>query len=243
MRFISALLVALVARSSLRAQTTLANLAGNYATSGTLTDSYGTGTWTYEASTTANPADGSVTALTYGSVGNAGNPGYGDSGNGYNVPGVSNARLFGDGATPAANQLAWHPGGASPTFTVIQWTAGAGESGLIDITGAFSRVGEPGGHPDFSIYVNGVLAYSETYISSGTTDSFDLSTYSIAPGETVDFVLGPGANGYAGDESLISASIMSAVPEPATYALILGGCTFGLAGWRESKRRRGETLS
>jgi len=77
--------------------------------------------------------------------------------------------------------------------------------------GAFSRVGEPGGHPDFSIYVNGILAYSATFVSSGTTDLFDLPTYSIAPGETVDFVLGPGSNGYAGDESLISAS----APPPA----------------------------
>jgi len=216
---------------------TLANVAANYQTSGTITDTFGTGTWLYYASTNVNPSSGTLTALTFQSVGNAGNSGYGYSSGGFQVPAVSSSRLFSDGAVPTSNvQLAWHPGPGSPVYTVLRWTAGAGESGSVVIAGNLSRVGEPGGDVDFHIYANGVSVFSSGNLTSGTT-SFS-QTVSIGSGQFVDFVLGYGSsNSYGGDESLISATI-TAVPEPASTALLSGAVIFGLTVVRYVRRRR-----
>src|SRR3954471_15306326 len=121
-----AAILSLLGPTPARAQTIFADIAGDYATTGTLIDTSGTGTWTYYASTTATA--GTLTALTYRSIGNAGNSGYGLASGSFSVPAVSDARLFGDGAVPSANQLAWHPGNGSPEFTVLRWTAGVGET-------------------------------------------------------------------------------------------------------------------
>jgi hypothetical protein len=237
---IALLVVVALAAPSATAQTVLANAAANYRTSGTMTDSFGTGTWTYFASTTANPGAGSLTALTYSAVGNAGNSGYGYAPlGGYRVPAISNGKLFVDGVTPTANvELAWHPGPASPVYTVMRWTAGAGEGGLVQISGYLTRTGEPSGDVDFRIFVNGVLAHGTINLSgSGTSNTFSLN-YTVAAGQTVEFVLGNGlSNGYGGDESRISATI-TAVPEPATSALLAGAAIIGIVVFRSRRQRR-----
>ncbi len=214
------------------AQTVLADIAGNYATTGTLTDTHGTGTWAYYASTAAT--GGTLTALTYGAIGTADNSGYGLDSGSYSVPGVANASLFGDGATPAVNQLAWHPGDSAPEFTVLRWTAGVGEAGSIRLEGAFSKMDEPSGTVDFFIFVNGVQAYAQTGVETGSIHSYDF-TANILTGQSVDFVLGANVDGFGGDESLISGTITSAIPEPSTYAALAGLAALGLAMWR--KRR------
>ena len=226
----------LFAAASARAQVTLADVRANYATSGTLADTFGTGTWTYYASTTADPSAGTLTALSYQSIGNAGNNGYGDSATGgYAVPAVSNLPIFGDGAATGTDSLAWHPGNGSPEYTVIRWTAGTGEAGAIHLQGTFSGVGEPGGATEFYVFVNGVQAYGQPATGGGRSYTYDL-TASIASGESVDFVLGNGGNGYGGDESLISGTVSSAIPEPAAYGVCAGLATLGLVALR---RRRG----
>ena len=233
------LLAAALAPTTAHAQTILANAAADYRTSGTITDTFGTGTWTYFASTTANPSSGTLTALTFGSVGNAGNSGYGYAPlGGFRVPAISNGKLFSDGVTPTANvELAWHPGPSSPVYTVMRWTAGAGEGGLVQISGYLTRTGEPNGDVDFRIFVDGVLAHGTINLSgTGTSNTFSLN-YTVSAGQTVEFVLGNGVSGgYGGDESRLSASI-SAVPEPSTSTLIAGLVIGGLFAFRTYRQR------
>lgn len=219
---------------SVHAQTVLADIAGNYATSGPLTDSYSTGTWNYYASTAAT--GGTLTALTYGPVGSLDTAGYGLSGGLLSMPAVANAQFFGDGAAPAAHQLSWHPGNSEPAFTVIRWTAGAGEAGAIRLLGEFSRMGEPNGNVDFFIFVNGTPSYAQSSIGMNQAFTFDF-TSTIATGQYVDFVLSNGTGGFGGDESLISGTISSAIPEPSTYAMLAGVLALGVVMIRRRTKK------
>ncbi len=221
------------------AQTLLANVAANYRTSGTISDSYGSGVWNYYASTTVNPNSGTLTGLTYRSVGNGGNMGYGYAPSGsYSVPAVSNGKLFVDGATPiAGTELAWHPNNGSPVYTVLRWTAGAGEAGTATIAGYLSKTGEPGGTVDFHVFVNGVEELTFSSLTGTTSQNFSVARY-VNVGDTISFVLGNGSNGYGGDESRISATITSSIPEPATVAALCGVVALGAVAWRRRSARR-----
>jgi hypothetical protein len=229
---------------ALRAQIVLADIRGDYATTGfPLSDSFGTGSWTYYASTTLNPSSGTLTQLSFTSAsnfGNHGNSGYANTGHtdsGFLVPAVANVPIFIDGATPNASQLAWHPANSSPSFVTLRWTAGTGEAGVLQVAGAFSRVGEPSGSVDFAIFADGVQIFSSLGVGTGNTIPFNLTSVSITAGQSVDFVLGPNG-GFGADESLISGTISSTVPEPATGAAICGTIVLLTVGARVFLRRR-----
>ncbi|WP_438481808.1 PEP-CTERM sorting domain-containing protein [Oleiharenicola lentus] len=225
-----ATLLAVIGTPSTRAQTVLADLAGNYASSGTLTDTLGTGTWNYYASSAAT--GGVLTALTYGPVGGDSAMGYGIPDSGYSLPAVSSTTLFSDGALPASNQLAWHPGADSTEFIVLRWTAGAGAAGPIRLEASVSKMGEPDGVVDFFIFVNGVQSITQIGITQGTFFAYDFTT-DILEGQTVDFVLGSSNGTYAADETLVSGTISSAIPEPSTYAVLAGLAALGLVALRK----------
>ena len=201
-----------------------------------ISDSAGLGHWNYGQTT--DPVGGSVLLLTYTSsmLNTGGTPGYASTttkySNFYAIPALSNAKLFGDGADPSANELSWH--GFNANFADVRWTAGAGEAGQVRISGAWDRVGEPAsGAPSFFIYVDGVQKASASTVGSGTVIPFDL-TVPISVGSRVDFLSG---NASGGAESRFSAQISVVVPEPSTLALLAAG-GLGLLGWARQRRRR-----
>jgi hypothetical protein len=56
-----------------------------------------------------------------------------------------------------------------------------------------------------------------------TTTTYSSGTLALGMGDTIDFLVGNGANTYVNDHTAINAQIM-AVPEPSTLALLaLGG--------------------
>jgi hypothetical protein len=225
---------------SVQAQVTLADIRGDYGTTGVpLPDTFGTGTWNYFASTTQNPASGTLTQLIYSAdvFGDDSKIGYAHPTNrdaGFALPAIASTRIFSDGATPGGTQLAWHAGDF--LYTVIRWTAGTGEAGPIQITGALSRVGEPIlGTADFSIYVNGVQAFDLATTVSGNSYGFDFAS-TIVTSQSVDFVVGRGAS-FGGNEALISGTI-SSIPEPTSYAALAGLTMLGFVLWRRRVGRR-----
>jgi hypothetical protein len=214
----------------------LADVRGNYLANHSLplTDTAGTGSWSYYSSAILTPTSpSSRTTLSWVAATSGGhNAFYGTSG-ANNVPAVAGTTsAFLDGKTPLSNQIAWHPGPSLDSD--IEWTAGAGETGVLTLSGDFSRIGEnaihsppggasttTGGLVNFTIYVNGVSEFSETGVKAGQSDPFSF-TFTSALNTKVDFVLSEDGTSYSYDESLLSAQIIAA-PEPRTWAMMVCG--------------------
>jgi hypothetical protein len=225
----------------------LANASSDYA-AGTinsvmtpLSDTHGTGTWTYDlayVNTTSSPtAVGSPELLTYenNTVGGS-TPYYGTTAsNSYHVidlPAISNGQIFPDSPAPAAGFLEMHPGGGAAA-TMLEWTAGADEIGTLKLTFDLSRLGvgsgglvPPQGHDDFTVYRNGSLLYSDYSMFIGTDTGLVTKILTgVTAGTKLDFVLSS-TNGVLGfNLGYLNAQIsqVSDVPEPGTWALMLGG--------------------
>ena len=207
-----------------------------------LSDTQGTGTWTYDlgfVNSTSNPTSFSgnelLTYINNNVNGDAGgDPYYGTtSSNSYNViglPSVSNSRIFDDSPAPAAGYLEVHPGSENAA-TVVEWTAGADEIGTLQLMFDLSRVGVNGngagdgqGYDDFTVYQNGSLLYSNYAMFIGSDTGMQTFTLTgVTDGTKLDFVSSAtsGALGY--NLGYLNAQISEvAVPEPATWALMLG---------------------
>jgi hypothetical protein len=237
----------------------LADAAANYqagtidAVMTPLTDTHGTGTWTYNSvfvDSDTNPTSISNPAiLTYEANTEGGSqPYYGTNGN-YsnsiiNLPAVSSGQIFTDSPAPGADFLEIHPSQGT-NAGALEWTAGAGETGNLVVTFDLSRVGvgndgiQPGqGLDDFIVLRNGTSIYSEDNLTIGSdTGAVSLALTGVTLGTQLDFVVSAG-NGVLGyNLSYLSADISEA-PEPATWALmILGGLVF-FAGTRRLASRR-----
>jgi hypothetical protein len=247
----------------------LADAAANYS-AGTIgdamtpvSDGHG-GTWAYDLAFVNNTATPTAISgkeiLTYqaNSVGGS-TPYYGTTGsNSYSVislPIVSNGVIFPDSPSPAAGPgsdfLELHPGGDNAAV-VVEWTAGAGETGNVKLTFDLSRsYGNPppsqgpvgsAGYDDFGVYRGATKLYgnNDMYIGPGTglnTDTGVVTEYltGVTIGTKIDFVLSAdeGVLGY--NLGYLSAQI-SEVPEPGTWALVLGGVVFLITLQRVRRR-------
>jgi len=179
--------------------------------------SNGCGHWNYYQSDNANPTLGALGLLSWQSIGNAGNSGYGGTAtwSGFKFPCVGASKIFGDGAAPAADQVTWHPYVGGQPYAVLRWTAGAAESGLIKIEGAIDRTLEGGnGYDSFAVFVNGVSQFSVASLHNGESSAFSFSL-TVSAGQNVDFVLG--ANSFAANEAKLSATISVPGQDTVTY--------------------------
>lgn len=116
------------------------------------------------------------------------------------------------------------PGGAFDEFSIIRFTAPA--AGNYTYTANFLSVDS--GTKNVWVFHNADQLHADTI--SGAGASSDFGSLTLAPGDTVDIVVGP-AGGYQNDATGISF-VVEAVPEPSAVAL------FGLTGLGLAVRRR-----
>jgi hypothetical protein len=128
------------------------------------------------------------------------------------------------------------PGNAPTNLdSTVRFTAPT--AGLYTVTLTFSD-GTPGtATTDVHLVENGTSLFSGTITPGPTTATYSTPTpLTLAFGATLDFVVGNGGNGYGGDTTSLVATITE-IPEPSTYALMLGGLAFlGLCVRRKTLR-------
>ena len=188
----------------------------------------GTGEWRYVASDTSNPTlDGSLDLLWWTNT----TPRYL-----FPTGGGSQNQVIGDHPAITSDEVLIQVSSPSPRFTVLRWTAGAGDAGMFDIAGNIRHipVAGTGDGSTFEIFVDGVSIFSQFLIPNDSVGvGFNLSP-TIGVGSTVDFVLGPNGND-SWDLPALQATI-SGVPEPSTLAL-LGIGTLGLLAYNRRRKR------
>ncbi|CAM3154392.1 hypothetical protein SPAN111604_06990 [Sphingomonas antarctica] len=128
-----------------------------------------------------------------------------------------------------ATSILQHPG-QSGQYSILRITLGAGST--YTINGGYGN--GDNASTDVHVLANGASLFSGAINGGGSSSNFSLKQY-FAAGTTIDFAVGNGGNGYNNDSTLLSASVAS-VPEPASWAMMLGG--FGLIGAATRRRVR-----
>jgi hypothetical protein len=127
-----------------------------------------------------------------------------------------------------------------PDVLVARWVAGAGEAGLVDITGDVRGLANNslGAGANMLIYVDGVSVFDVivTGEGPGSVKNFDLSAVAINSGSTVDFVVDDlGANTF--DFIGLTATVQTnSIPEPGCIGF-LALATFGVGCFTRRRRR------
>lgn len=211
----------------------IADLRGDYDTpssphadgqtaAGKIPDAAGVGSWSFFARDVAAPG-GTESALTYTTAGNAvRNPNsYVHNPGSFNLPGISGSQLIygaGNGAN-GAGEMSIHPGSPGVgTYLVVRWTAGAAEAGPITLGGYIYDEGPVASGISFQIFnSSGTSLQGSTNSSGNTPININVNT-TVASGDYIDFVVGPGSN-FNADQSNLKITI-DGVPEPATLGLL-----------------------
>jgi hypothetical protein len=108
-----------------------------------------------------------------------------------------------------------HPGvPAASAFEIVRWTAPA--SGTYTLTGSWRDLDPNGGNgAEAAITVNGVSIFDQTFANNGNTATN--LTETLTTGDLVDFIIGP--NGDPSFDATAFNATITAVPEPATWAI------------------------
>jgi hypothetical protein len=109
----------------------------------------------------------------------------------------------------AAGQLGLHPGPGGE-YSVVRWTAPA--PGSYSVTAAFRGIDFGPTTTDVHVLQNGVSLFDGAVSALGSGPTY-VGVQSISTGDTIDFVVGYGANQtYFNDSTGLAASIVAAQP-------------------------------
>ena len=209
-----------------------------------------------QAQTTSIAAGFGTSVFSYGSgtVGSSFNPfsqrsacgsGLDCFNNGTSDPGIyknNNATAtMGQVVTPAGG-LHLHPGPSNGQDAIIRFTAAV--AGTYALNGSFGRINTSsnGDGVNASIFRGATQLFSTNLAppSFGSTTSFSLSAIALGVGDTLDFAVNRRGE-YTFDSTTLSgtisvAALPGAVPEPATWTMLIMG--FGAAGGVLRSRRK-----
>ena len=212
--------------------------AATYSALGGFTLSNPSGPWSYGTGIGASQA---AFSNNYASCFSATNFACQDYGSDADVPGVgkvtsgASAELVGTVLVP--NTVLWmHPGDGvnAPDNVSVVFTAQS--AGVYSVSGYFERLStaDDGNGVTVGIYDNGLSIYSGSLatLSYGLTTSFDQKV-TLAVGDKLTFEVGNNGE-YTYDSTGLSATIAT-VPEPAAWALMLGGVLMAGAALRRCR--------
>ena len=132
-------------------------------------------------------------------------------------------------------QLAFHPG-PNNEYSIVRFTAPS--AGTYNLASSFSAVTTDGTTTDVHVLDNNVSKFDGTV--TGTYQASVGSTYSnnfvLASGETIDFAVGNGGNGFYQDSTGLDATLTVA-PEPSQVAPFVF-LTFGLGAMVVLKKKK-----
>ncbi len=131
-----------------------------------------------------------------------------------------------------------HPANSLTLQTDLRFTAPTNM--ITNIAATFSAADTSGTSSDVHVFVNGVSLFDSTVTGTagnGAT-SYNGGHLVLTAGETVDFRVGDGGNGYSNDGTRLVASI-TAVPEPSSIALLCVGGLALLCHWRQAAAAAG----
>jgi hypothetical protein len=145
---------------------------------------------------------------------------------------MGNGPVFNSSTISApSNSVNLHPG-PSGELAVARWIAPT--AGTYVISGAFRGNDTVGTTTDVHVLHNATQLVNESIQGFDVTRPFSQTVF-LAAGDRVDFAVGTGGNGFFNDSTGLSA-IISAVPEPSSYAMLFAG--LGVIAFI-AKRRRG----
>ena len=131
------------------------------------------------------------------------------------------------------------PAEGSSAYSVVRWTAP--QSGTYLLSTLFAGLDPTGTTTDVHVVMDGDSLFDGNILGglgAATNVQEYSTTINVTTGDTIDFAVGPGGNGYYSDSTTLSASL-TLVPEPSTFALLgVGFVCFGAYAWRRRMARR-----
>jgi len=118
-----------------------------------------------------------------------------------------------DGIDLQPGELAFHPG-VHNEHSVIRWTSPI--SGTFSLAAKFQGRDRNGCSTDVHVFHNSFELFVATVTGTGIPRQFAISGLEVIAGDTIDFTVGFGGNGYLNDTTAIDARIVRVAWNAAT---------------------------